>query len=284
MVHAPELSEFKQAIASLYDRRSQSYDEGHWCRQICERLLEYTQISAGQAVLDIGTGTGTVAIAAAQAVGSQGRVVGVDLSTGMLSQAQRKVKTLGLNHIELQLADAEVLDFPSSSFDHILCANTFPWMADKAATLRLWHRFLKPGGKISVHTPADTAYVGPVILGKVLAKHGLVLEASNRIGSIQQCRDLFANAGFEDIDIHIEPHGSYTTFEAAKLTWESVVVQPSLTAPKVIDNELSQLSETQLSQIKAEFEAALDSLRTEQGIWDDRTTLYILGRKPESGT
>jgi ubiquinone/menaquinone biosynthesis C-methylase UbiE len=45
-------------------------------------------------------------------VGSEGRVVGVDISTGMLDQARHKIEALGLNNIELQLADAEALDFP----------------------------------------------------------------------------------------------------------------------------------------------------------------------------
>ncbi|MGR3280122.1 hypothetical protein ACSYAD_34285, partial [Acaryochloris marina NIES-2412] len=45
---------------------------------------------------------------------------------------------------------------------------------------------------------------------------------------------------------------------------------------------LAQLPLDQLAQIKAEFIAELESLQTEQGIWDDLTTLYILGRKPEN--
>ena len=65
-------------------------------------------------------------------------------------------------------------------------------------------------------------------------------------------------------------------------TWEGGVVRPSLTSPKVSDNGLSQLSSAQLAQAKAEFDAELESLQTEQGIWDDLTTLYILGRQPEN--
>jgi predicted SAM-dependent methyltransferase len=58
-------------------------------------------------------------------------------------------------------------------------------MEDKEATLRLWYRFLKPDGRIGVHTPAATAYVGAVVLQKVFAKYGVSLEASNRIGSVE---------------------------------------------------------------------------------------------------
>ncbi|MEM9768982.1 MAG: methyltransferase domain-containing protein [Cyanobacteria bacterium P01_D01_bin.71] len=282
MVNQLELNEYKQGVAYLYDRRSQAYDDSKWHVQICHRLLEYSQVSNGQTVLDIGTGTGHLAIAVAQTIGDRGQVIGVDISAGMLEQAQSKVDALGLINVEFQLADAEALDYTNNHFDHILCANTFPWMADKESTLRLWYQFLKPGGRIGVHTPADTAYIGAVVLRRVFAKYGVLLEASNRIGTIEKVQNLFANAGFEAVEIKTEQHGDYTNLDKAKATWEGVVVRPSLTSQKVSGDGLSQLSSAQLAQVKAEFDAELESLRTEQGIWDDLTTLYILGSKSEN--
>ena len=279
MVNKLGLNDYKQGIADSYDRRSQTYNNSEWHVQTCRCMLKYSQVSAGQTVLDIGTGTGHLAIMAAQIVGDQGQVLGIDISAGMLEQAQSKVNALGLGNVEFQLADAEALDYPDHHFDHILCANTFPWMEDKEATLRLWHRFLKLGGQIGVHTPADTAYVGAVVLRKVFAKYGILLEASNRIGSVEQCQALFINAGFEAVEIQTEQHGSYTNLEKAKAAWEGIVVRPSSTSLKVSGNGLSQLSLAQLAQVRAEFDAELESLQTEEKIWDDLTTLYILGRK-----
>jgi ubiquinone/menaquinone biosynthesis C-methylase UbiE len=279
MVNQLELNDYKQAIAESYNRRSQTYDDSEWHVQICHRLIEYSQVSSGQTVLDIGTGTGHLAIAAAQIVGDRGLVIGIDISTGMLEQAQRKVDALKLSNVEFQLADAETLDYPSDRFDRILCANAFPWIEDKEATLRLWNRFLKPGGRIGIHTPADTAYIGAVVLQKVLAKYGISLEASNRIGAVEQCQNLFTNAGFEAVEIKTEQHGSYTNLDKAKATWEGMVVHPSSTSLKISGNGLSQLSSPELAQLKAEFDAELEALQTDRGIWDDLTTLYILGRK-----
>jgi ubiquinone/menaquinone biosynthesis C-methylase UbiE len=282
MLYPLELDEYKQEIADSYDRRSQNYDNSDWHVQICRRLLDYANVSARQTILDVGTGTGHLAIASAQIVGDQGRVVGIDISAGMLAQANIKIEALGLHHIELQLTDAEAIDYPFNTFDHILCANTFPWLADKTATLRLWYQLLKSGGQICIHTPADTAYIGAVVLRKVFEKHGISLEASNRIGSIEQCQNLFTNAGFETIEIKTEQHGSYTNLDQATATWAGIVTNPSAISLRVSDNQLSQLSSAQLLQIKAEFEAELVALQTEQGIWDDLTTLYILARKPHS--
>jgi ubiquinone/menaquinone biosynthesis C-methylase UbiE len=280
MVNQLELNEYKQGVADFYDRRSQTYDNSEWHLQICHRLLEYSQVRSGQAVLDIGTGTGHLAIAAAYIVGNQGQVIGIDISAGMLAQAQSKVNALGLSNVEFQLADAEALDYSVDHFDHILCANTFPWMENKEATLRLWHQFLQPGGRIGIHTPADTAYVGAVVLRRVLAKYGLSLEPSNRLGSVEQCQNLLAKAGFEAVAVKTEQHGTYTNLAKVKATWEGIVVSPSSTALKVSGNAFSQLSSAQLAQARAAFEAELESLQTEQGIWDDLTTLYVFGRKP----
>ncbi|BAZ10783.1 putative methyltransferase [Calothrix sp. NIES-4071] len=274
-----ELNDYKQGVADLYDRRSQSYDSSDWHVQICHRLIEYSDISYGQNILDIGTGTGHLAFAAAQVAGTEGRVIGVDISARMLDTARGKIEALKLNNVEFLLADAEVLDFAENSFDRVLCANTFPWMEDKEATLRLWYKFLKPGGKIGIHTPADTAYIGHVVLRKVLQRYGITIEPSNRIGSIESCQNLFASAGFQAIEIKSEQHGNYISLNKAKATWQSIVTHPAPTAPKS-EKLLSQLSSIQLIQAKSEFEAELEALQTEQGIWDDIMTLYIIGQKP----
>lgn len=128
-----DLNDYKRRVADLYNRRSQTYDDREWNLQICDRLLEYSQVSSRQHILDIGTGTGHLAIAAAQIVGTQGRVIGVDISEQMLDRARSKVKALGLSNVEFQLADAEALNYPANSFDRILCANTFPWIENKTA-------------------------------------------------------------------------------------------------------------------------------------------------------
>lgn len=270
------LNEYKQQIADLYSRRSQTYDDSDWHPRIAHRLVEHARISRGQHVLDIATGTGMVAIEAAQLLGSEGRVVGVDISDGMLEQARRKVEALGLSNIQFQLADAEALDFPENSFDLVLCSSAFIWMSDLNAALQLWHRLLKPGGLIGFHAFAETAFVGGVVAQKVAEKYGISYAMSKPTGTIEKCHDLLTAAGFEAIEIKPEQDGGYISLEQAKRMWAG----SEHPAPGQFPNPLSQLSSEQLEQAKAEFEAKLEALVTEQGIWNDVTIFFTFGRKP----
>lgn len=271
-----DLNEYKQQIADLYSRRGQTYDQGDWHPRIAHRLVEQAHISQGQHVLDIATGTGMVAIEAAQLVGFAGRVVGVDISTGMLEQAKRKIEALGLNNIEFVLADAEELNFPANSFDVVLCSSALIWMSDIPKTLRLWYQLLKPGGLIGFHAFADTAFVEGVTMQKVAEKYGVSLAFSKPTGTIEKCHDLIITAGFEAIEIKSEQDGSYISIEQAKQMW----ARSSHPAPGQFPNPMKQLSSGQLEEVKAEFEAELAALVTEQGIWNDLTIFYTFGRKP----
>ncbi len=114
------LSEYKQRIVTDFNSRS-NYDN-QWRIALANRLVELANLESGQKVLDIATGTGIAAIASAKIVGNEGKVIGVDISSGMLKQAQSKIDA-EVSTIELIEADADYLNFPDHSFDAILCSS-----------------------------------------------------------------------------------------------------------------------------------------------------------------
>ncbi len=86
---------------------------------LAERLCDLAQIRAGAHVLDVGCGTGVAARRAAARAGMSGRVIGIDISPGMIEAARRANP-----HVDLAVMDAEALEFEPSSFDSVisLCA------------------------------------------------------------------------------------------------------------------------------------------------------------------
>ncbi|MGQ4648453.1 methyltransferase domain-containing protein [Lyngbya aestuarii] len=267
-----ELGNFKQQVADLYSQRSDSYDQGYFHPLLAHCLVEYAAIEPGQKVLDIATGTGLVAIEVAQLVGVDGQVVGVDISKGLLNQAKKKIKEASLNNIKLVLADAETLDFPDESFETILCCSALPLMTNVPADLCLWRRFLKQQGLIGLCVFAETAFVAGAVLQQVAKRYGVSLLFSDLTGTEEKCHALLQEAGFEDIEVKTEQLGSYISLSQAKKTWDGSLNHP-------LCRPLKQLSPEQLEQVKVEYFAELEALVTDQGIWNDITTFFILGRK-----
>ncbi|MGB5595787.1 MAG: methyltransferase domain-containing protein, partial [Crocosphaera sp.] len=117
------LNSYKQAIANLYNQRSDSYDQGNFHHKLAQLLINYAKIKPKQRVLDIATGTGLVAIEAAEKVGTDGFVMGVDIAELMLAKAKEKSQIMSLNNLEFIQADTEVLDLPKNSCEVILCCS-----------------------------------------------------------------------------------------------------------------------------------------------------------------
>ena len=109
------------------------------------RVLEAARISSGMSVLDVACGSGVLAISARQAVGQDGRVVGVDLNDGMLEVARRKSAS-----VDWIKADAESLPFGSASFDAVVSQFGLMFFVDRHRALREMWRVLRPGGRLVV--------------------------------------------------------------------------------------------------------------------------------------
>jgi ubiquinone/menaquinone biosynthesis C-methylase UbiE len=113
------------------------------------RLVADGRLRQGQQVLDLGSGTGYPAVPAAQVVGPQGKVVGVDLAEEMLAAARRKGTRLGVSNVEFRTGDVTTLPFPSGSFDAVtsrFCLMFLPEIPKAVAEIA---RVLKPGGYLA---------------------------------------------------------------------------------------------------------------------------------------
>ena len=87
-------------------------------------LIKKTRISPGDRVLDICTGTGTVAVAGHKVIAPKGFVVGLDFSYGMLSKAREKAKKKGLSALYLVMGDVGEMPFKGDVFECVTCSHS----------------------------------------------------------------------------------------------------------------------------------------------------------------
>ncbi len=120
---------------------------------------ELGRLQTGERVLDLGCGAGTDTLVAAQMVGPEGRVVGIDMTPEMLAKARAAAAELGAANVELLEAEAEHLPFPDGSFDVVISNGVIDLVPDKDAVFAEIFRVLAEGGRIQV---ADVTIQNPV--------------------------------------------------------------------------------------------------------------------------
>ena len=126
---------------------------------VVEHCLRRADLRAGESVVDLGTGTGAVAVLAAAAVGQRGTVAAVDISPHMLALAAKRVAATGLDNIDLREGRAEEIPADDASVDAIIASLSLMYVIDRAAAARECARVLKVGGRLvgAVWAAADHA-------------------------------------------------------------------------------------------------------------------------------
>jgi SAM-dependent methyltransferase len=124
---------------------------------VAGHLVRYARVTGGQAVLDVGTGTGVVAITARN-IGA--RVTGLDLTPALLAQARESATVAGHDDIAWHEGDAEALPFPDASFDVVLSQFGHMFAPRPEVAVSEMLRVLKPGGTIAFATWPGEQLIG----------------------------------------------------------------------------------------------------------------------------
>lgn len=116
-----------------------------------EKVLNLGRVTHGESVLDVGCGTGTLAIAAKKRVGVEGSVHGLDPSMEMLARAEKKVRKAGVE-VQFKSGVAEALPFPDAQFDVVLSTVMLHHLPQKTRRQCVTEirRVLKPEGRVLV--------------------------------------------------------------------------------------------------------------------------------------
>ena len=117
------------------------------------------RLAAGERVLDLGAGAGTDSLVAAQMVGANGHVMGIDMTPAMLAKARSAAAAMGTSNVEFVDAEAEKLPFADGSFDVVISNGVIDLIPDKDAVFAELHRVLVAGGRLQI---ADVTIQNPV--------------------------------------------------------------------------------------------------------------------------
>ena len=158
-----------------------------------ERTLDLAGVAAGERVLDVCCGTGTLALAAKQRVGSDGSVHGIDASKEMIAHAKAKAARRDLPVI-FDVAAAQSLPFSDATFDVVTCSLALHHLPEeaRASAIAEMQRVLKPGGRMMIVEFGKSRAASSLL-------HPVALLHHRRAGILDGVVALMRDAGFERV-------------------------------------------------------------------------------------
>ena len=221
-------------------------------------------------MLDVATGTGKVAFAAARAAGPRGRVVGIDISEGMLAQARRKA---GVPRVDFRQMDAERLEFDDATFDAVLCGFAVWFFPDILHGMREMRRVLRPGGALAFSTWAKGSHEPMMEMLQVRLECYGVPRAAPTTDSWKECSKrehlltILEKTDFHNRQVIPQPTGYFIQPQ----DWWTFVWGSAQR------RRLSHLSPESLERFRKEVLEEVSGLQEERGVWFDVSALIGIG-------
>jgi ubiquinone/menaquinone biosynthesis C-methylase UbiE len=166
----------------------------------CGNPTAIGNLKPGEIVLDLGSGGGFDCFLAAKKVGHEGRVIGVDMTPGMLSKARENAVKMGTTNVEFRLGEIEHLPVADNSVDVIISNCVINLSPDKRQVFKDVFRVLKPGGRLAVSDVVATADMPDQMREQAALLTGCIAGA----GHIDKIRGLLKEVGFKEIKIELK--------------------------------------------------------------------------------
>lgn len=195
-----EILRVRGDIKETYAKLSKIYAtvEGRFEKKLRERGLELLDVKEGEAVLEIGFGTGHSLVEIARSVGETGKACGIDLTPEMVELAKKRLEKEGLaERVELNKGDAREMPYRDRQFDGVYMAGTLELFdtPDIPRVLAEVKRVLKPTGRLVLASMTKEGHEG----SRVLRSYEWIHRKFPRYAS---CRPIYVedsvrSAGFE---------------------------------------------------------------------------------------
>jgi len=194
---------------SSYDAKAVSKELGYSKREVndvpeganmglgCGNPKAIASLKLGETVLDLGSGGGFDCFLAAGEVGETGQVIGVDMTSEMVSKARKNADESDYSNVEFRLGEIEHLPMADASVDVIISNCVINLPPEKAKVFQESFRVLKPGGRLAISDIVATAELPDKLKNDMTLFTGCMSGAS----SIADITDMLKNAGFDEIEI-----------------------------------------------------------------------------------
>lgn len=184
-----------------------------WRRDVMKRM----KVEKNSTTLDVCTGTGDWAIAMANEVGENGKVIGLDFSKNMLKVAEEKREQTNLEQLEFIHGNAMSLPFSDNSFDYVTIGFGLRNVPDYEKVLQEMYRVVKPGGKVVCLETSQPTLIGfrqlyffyfrfiMPLFGKLIAKsydeYAWLNESTRNFPDKRTLKEMFLQAGFSNVEV-----------------------------------------------------------------------------------
>src|ERR1700757_2255165 len=163
----------------------------------CGNPLAIASLREGQVVLDLGSGAGFDCFLAARAVGSSGKVIGIDMTHEMLSKARENAQKNGFTNVEFRLGEIEALPVADNSIDVIISNCVINLSPEKQRVFNEAFRVLKTHGRLAVADMVASAPLPDDIKADWAAYTGCIAGASQ----VTDLQRMLEASGFENVEI-----------------------------------------------------------------------------------
>ena len=247
----------REIVQRTWSRRTDDYAPvaaGH--PDHTETLVALVGPRPGERVLDVGTGSGVVAVAAAQAVGPTGAVVATDLVPEWSTHVAASSARAGVTNVEFRAMGAESLDLPDASFDVALSQFALMFVPQPLTGLREMRRVLRDGGRLGIAVWSTLDKVQHQAVGRRVTAAFIPPPPPDQrtptpmeLGEPGKIDGLVAEAGFREIAVRRRT--LETTYESVEAYWRHQVFSEHARAA------LERMSSAQVEQFREEMTAAL---------------------------
>ncbi|KPJ92470.1 MAG: hypothetical protein AMJ53_09330 [Gammaproteobacteria bacterium SG8_11] len=270
-----DIQQNKHNVSDVFDTIAPGYDSAtlRFFPFSADQIAQVLRPKPGQKVLDVATGTGAVAVALAQAVRPGGRVIGVDLSEGMLAQAEQNIKKMALDNVDLFRMDGENLEFKHDYFDASVCSFGLFFMPQMDKALKELVRVTKSGGTVLFTSFSKRAFQS--LRKQMFEDLAAFVEPahlqlpSEKLVEPEDCQQLMCQAGLINTGVQKKQLGYH--LRSGEEWWEIIW---NSGARRLI----SRLDDEQRALFRVKHTTEIQKLATDKGIWMDVEVLFSSGR------